>query len=47
MNLETVTVEDCVENYYRKNKVAILNDGKLIDFKEEIPTQTANPSGDE
>lgn len=46
MNLETVTIEDCVDNYYRRGRVAILNDGELLGFKEEIPTQTANPSGD-
>lgn len=47
MNSETVTVEDCVEKYCKKHKITILNDGKVIGFQEEIPTQTANPSGDE
>lgn len=48
MNLETVTTQDCIENHQFKGQCAILNDGKLIGFQqEEIPTQTANPSGDE
>lgn len=47
MNLQTVSLEDCLDNYKFKDKRAIINDGKLIGFKkEEIPTQTANPSGD-
>lgn len=48
MNLETIDIQDCIDNYNSKGKCAILNDGKLIGFQqEEIPTQTANPSGDE
>lgn len=48
MNLETVSLQDCLDNYNFKEQCVILNDGKLIGFQqEEIPTQTANPSGDE
>lgn len=48
MNLETVSLQDCLDNYNFKSQSAILNDGKLIGFQqEEIPAQTANPSGDE
>lgn len=48
MNLETITIQDCLDNYNFKGQCAILNNGKLIGFQqEEIPTQTANPSGDE
>lgn len=47
MNLEAVTLQDCLDNYNFKGQCAILNDGKIIGFQqEEIPTQTANPSGD-
>lgn len=47
MNLETVTIGDCIDMYEKKGKSAIISDGKLIGFQqEEIPTQTANPSGD-
>lgn len=48
MNLETVTLQDCIENYNFKGQRTIIRNGKLIGFQqEEIPTQTANPSGDE
>lgn len=48
MNLETANLQDCLDNYNFKSQCATLNDGKLIGFQqEEIPTQTANPSGDE
>lgn len=46
MNTEAVTIEECIENYYRRGRGAILNDGKYEGYEEEIPTQTANPSGD-
>lgn len=44
MNLEKVTVEDCVELFYRKGKVAIINDGQLIGFQEETSTQSTSLS---
>ena len=48
MNLEAVTMQDCLDNYNFKCQCAIINDGKLIGFQqEEIPTQTVNQSGDE
>lgn len=47
MNLEAITIQDCIDMYDLKNQAVILNDGKVIGFTEkEIPTQTANPSGD-
>lgn len=50
MNLDVVKVVDCLDMYYMKRQCSILNDGKLIGFQpkeeKEIPTQTANPSGD-
>lgn len=46
MNLQTITISDCLDMYYMKGQVTIINDGKVIGFQEEIPTQTANPSGD-
>lgn len=47
MNLEKVTVQDCIDMYDLKNQETIINDGKVIGFTErKIPTQTANPSGD-
>lgn len=46
MNLEKVTIQDCIDMYDLKNQETIINDGKIIGFTEKIPTQTANPSGD-
>lgn len=47
MNLEVATIQDCIDMYDLKDQSVILNDGKVIGFVEkEIPTQTANPSGD-
>lgn len=48
MNLHKATLQYCLDTYEIEGRMAILNDGKLIGFQqEEIPTQTANPSGDE
>lgn len=45
--MKTITLQDCIL-YSIQGLHAIINDGKLIGFQqEEIPTQTANPSGDE
>lgn len=44
--MESVTLLDCLL-YAAQGLRAIINDGKVIGFEqEEIPTQTANPSGD-
>lgn len=42
MNLESVTVLDCIENYERKGMSAELRDGKLCGFKKE---EKCCPSG--
>lgn len=54
MNLEKVTVQQCIDKYEKKKKITILRDGKVEGFvnistieRQKIPTQTANPSGDE
>lgn len=48
MYLLNGTMEYYLNKYLAEGKAAIINDGKLIGFQqEEIPTQTANPSGDE
>lgn len=42
------TLQSCIDLHEVGNISSVLNDGKLIGFKkEEIPTQTVNPSGDE
>lgn len=48
MNLQKVTLQYCLDTYEIEGRKAIIIDGNLIGFQqEEIPTQTANPSGDE
>lgn len=34
MNLEEVTMQDCIEMYARRGKSAIVNDGKLLGFMD-------------
>lgn len=34
MNLEMVTVGDCIDNFNMKGKVTVINDGKVIGFEE-------------
>lgn len=41
------TLEYYDNKYYGEGAAVLLNDGKVIGFQqEEIPTQTANQSGD-
>lgn len=48
LNPKTMTLSDCIYMHIVYGKTTTINDGKLIGFQqEEIPTQTANPSGDE
>lgn len=35
MNMENMTLEDCLENYERKGKATIINDGVVVGFTEE------------
>lgn len=35
MNLEKVTVQNCIDMYDLKNQTVILNDGKVIGFTEK------------
>lgn len=35
MNLETVTVDDLAENYYRRDRAAVLSNGKVVGFVHE------------
>lgn len=35
MNLEAITIQDCLDMYEKKNQVAIINDGKVIGFITE------------
>lgn len=35
MNLEEITIEDCIDMYEKKGKAVIINDGKVVGFIEE------------
>jgi hypothetical protein len=35
INLDAMTVEDCVENYYRKNKCVVIANGHVIDIVDK------------
>lgn len=35
MNLDAVTIEDCIENYHRKNQAVILVAGKVVGFVDD------------
>lgn len=35
MNLEEITIEDCIDMYEKKGQAVIINDGKVIGFVEE------------
>lgn len=32
MNYEAVTVQDCIENYEKRNKSTVINDGQVVGF---------------
>lgn len=34
INLEVVTIQDCLDLFFMKNKCTICNDGKIIEFIE-------------
>lgn len=42
INLEQVTIEDCLDNYKYKNKVVLINDGKIVEIKTEYKNSTAS-----
>lgn len=46
MNLQKATLQYCLDTYEIEGRTAIISNGELLGFQEEIPTQTANPSGD-
>ena len=32
MNYEAVTIQDCIDNYEKRSKSAIINDGQVVEF---------------
>ena len=35
IELDNVTLEDCIDLYEKKNVTTVINDGKVIDFVKE------------
>lgn len=42
MNPDAVTIQDCEENFYRKNQAVILAAGKVVGFTDDQPGLTVN-----
>lgn len=38
IELDNVTLEDCVDLYERKNMTTVINDGRIINFEKEKNT---------
>lgn len=47
LNPKTMTLSDCIYMHLVYGKTTTINDGEIVGFEREIPTQTANPGGDE
>lgn len=35
MNKETITIQDCLEMYYREGKITVIENGQVIKFEKE------------
>lgn len=35
MNMESITIQDCLDMYAKKGMFAIINDGNVVEFKKE------------
>lgn len=35
MNLEVITIQDCIDMYEKKGQATIINDGKVVGFISE------------
>lgn len=34
MNMETITLQDCIDNYEKKDQAAVINDGQVLGFEQ-------------
>ena len=34
MNMETITLQDCIDNYEKKDQAAHINDGQVLGFEQ-------------
>jgi hypothetical protein len=35
VNNDAITIQDCLDNYYKKSKAAVINDGQVLEFVKE------------
>lgn len=36
MNNENITIQDCLDNFEKKGKVAVIENGQVIEFRREV-----------
>lgn len=34
MNMEVITLQDCIDNYEKKDQAAVINDGQVLGFEQ-------------
>ncbi len=34
MNMEAITLQDCIDNYEKKGQAAVINDGQVLGFEQ-------------
>lgn len=34
MNMEAITLPDCIDNYEKKDQAAVINDGQVLGFEQ-------------
>lgn len=34
MNMEAITLQDCIDNYEKKDQAAVINDGQVLVFEQ-------------
>lgn len=37
MNVDAITIQDCIDNYEFKDMAVVINDGHIVMFKKENP----------
>ena len=35
MNFEVITIEDCIDNYEKRNKSVVISNGQVVGFETE------------
>lgn len=34
MNMEAITLQDCIDNYEKKDQATVINDGQVLGFEQ-------------